>query len=199
MTLSTATLAGYYCRLHHKFQGQGVLFDRSWGLDDLSTADQLQWVNEQLGLDEGNGFNHLCFGNLVERLILLSPSELKMLLCGLGALAMRGHLRHCIDGTRLRDLRRTVGPDAFNALMQRHVRLEVKSVSLEWSVDSLCVDGLRQVVASADNAFTLPVSLLKFSLPKQFANIAQLPVTVSMQLPIPELKVLYPEFRWLFG
>ena len=199
MALSVSTLAGYFERLHRKVQGPGQFFDSSWDCNDAQPCDRLQWISQQFGLTEPDNCVDFTFTNLAERLILLSPIELKKVVCGLGALAMSCHLRHCIDGPFLRELRATIGSNAFDILLQRTDLQNTKPSTFEWTIDSLCINGLSQIIACAGPAQALPIKLLKLSLPRKFSTNLAVPKAKSSELPMADLKILYPEFRWLFG
>ena len=200
MTLSASTLAGYYDRLHQKIQNSDRIFDRSWDCNDLRSCDVIQWVGNQFTLsDPKKDVVNLTFEPFIERLILLSIDELKRLLCGLGALAMPCHLRHCIDGTSVRNLRMAVGPHAFDLLMRRSDLHEAKSVIFEWDADSLCRDGLAQIVACASPALAVTINFLKLSLPKHLSTKQSRLESSDVRLPMSQLKALFPELRWLFG
>lgn len=198
MTLSATTLAGYYCRLHAKLNSPGALFDASWAEAPISQVDQLRWGSKALQLSESESSN-LSFDRFIDRLLLLTPVELERIACALGAFQNQQSLRFCIDGPRLRDLQSMIGRLGYAEIMRPVDRPLPQKFLAEWSVESLCIDGFKQLMSNAIDMHPITHRFLQVALPRNVSGSPEPGLIFDRELPFTSLRTWFPEFRWLFG
>lgn len=198
MTSSSAALAGYYCRLHAKLNTPGAMFDASWTVCPTEPRDQLQWGRVILQISDASE-KALSFDRLGDRLLLLTPGELQQLGCAVGALMKKKHLRICIDGARLRALQSVIGPIGFAEIMRPDDRKVIASLHDSWTVESLCVDGVFELMSNETEIHPLALRFVKVGLPKNFPWRSKPALAIGGRLPLKTLRTWYPELRWLFG
>lgn len=198
MTLSATTLAGYYCRLHAKLNSPGALFDGSWAEAPISQVDQLQWGLKALELSESETTG-LAFDRTTDRFLLLTPGELERIACALGALKNQQSLKFCIDGGRLRQLQSMIGPLGYAEIMRPIDRPPPQNFVAEWSVESLCIDGFKQLMSNAMDMHPITRRFLKVALPSNVSGSPSQGQILDGELPLASLRTWFPELRWLFG
>ena len=198
MTLSAATLTGYFCRLHTKLTSAEAVFDVTWIETPIASRDQLQWTLKAFQLPNSPASN-LSFDRLSDRFALLTPFDLKKIICALGAIKNQRHLPFCIDGLRLRQLQSMIGDVGYKEIM-RPVNCvgSLKSRS-EWSIESLCIDGVKELMSNTTDMHPITRRFIKVGLPKNISFVIPSGAERATGLPLPTLRVWYPELRWLFG
>ena len=198
MTLPAATLSGYFCRLHEKLSRADMVFDPSWIETPIAHKDQLQWELKALQLSVSHA-THLSFDRFSDRLLLLTPVDLHRISCALGALKNRRYLRFSIDGSRLRQLQSMIGAIGYEEIMRPVNRAVSRESRPEWSIESLCIDGVKELMSNQSEMNPITLRFLKVGLPKNISCVIPCGAERATGLPLPTLRVWYPELRWLFG
>lgn len=198
MTLSAATLSRYYCRLHAKLSSTESIFDSSWAAAPIAANDQFQWTLTAFQLNDTDTAT-LGFENFIDRLLLLSAAELRRIVCALGALQHQQHLRFCIDGSRLRPLQALIGPIGYAQVMAPADRGASRGSQSAWTVESLCIDGTRQLMSNAMDMHPITLLFLKVGLPRNHVVAPAETADTATELPLTTLRAWFPELRWLFG
>jgi hypothetical protein len=201
MTLLPHNLASFYCRLHRKIVSPGHLFDPSWDCDGANEGDRILWAGRLLHAETATDQSPPLFSTLIERLILLTPSELQRLLCATVVLSRREEFRHCIDGNKLRILRDTIGSKGLDAILQSRTAVDSPGIESEtdWNIVSLCGEAYSHICSFHEGQSTVVLDILKIGLPKTISVKPSSCDEKTFESLVRESHKWYPEFRWLFG